>query len=98
MSRAVSGRSSAIRNATSESCRISLSVSCDIGFRAYRLGNGQKALNQPNSVSYLARMCLGGDLGAVEVLVGRAIVPIRQRGALARLALARRRMAVRDTA
>src|SRR5712691_6208765 len=35
MSRAVSGRRSAIRNATSESCRISLSVSCDIPSRAY---------------------------------------------------------------
>src|SRR5262245_9579579 len=35
MSRAVSGRSSAIRNATSDSWRISLSVSCDNPRRAY---------------------------------------------------------------
>src|SRR5262245_43018264 len=35
MSRAVRGRSSAIRNATSESWRISLSVSCDNPRRAY---------------------------------------------------------------
>src|SRR4029079_19075660 len=30
-------RRSAMRNATSDSCRISLSVSCDIEYRAYRL-------------------------------------------------------------
>src|SRR5207245_6803960 len=36
MSRAVTARRSAIRNATSDSWRISLSVSCDTAMRAYR--------------------------------------------------------------
>src|SRR4051794_256490 len=81
MSRAVSGRRSAIRNATSESWRISLSVSWLTRGRAYR-----------------GVRLLGGDLGAIEVLVRRAVVAIRQRGALARLPLAGRRTAAGDAA
>src|SRR3954452_21459923 len=79
MSRAVSGRRSAIRNATSESWRISLSVSWLTEF-----------------VSLPGR--LGGDLRTLEVLVRRAVVALRQRGALARLALAGRRAAAGNAA
>src|SRR5579862_9419194 len=82
MSRAVSGRNSAIRNATSESWRISLSVSCDTDRRAYSLDR-----------------LLGSDARrALEVLMRRAVVAFRQRRALARLALARRRVTARDAA
>src|SRR5215471_10072080 len=86
MSRAVSGRRSAIRNATSESCRISLSVSWLIGPRAYRPAADRH------------RRPSGRDAGALEVLVRRAVVAIRERRALARLALAGRRVAVGDPA
>ena len=46
MSRAVNGRSSAMRNATSDSWRISLSVSCDIERRAYRFELGARSPRQ----------------------------------------------------
>src|SRR2546425_7654666 len=68
MSRAVSGRRSAIRNATRDSWRISLSVSWLTRRRAYRSG-----------------LCRG--LRPLEVLVRRAVVPVRERCALARLSL-----------
>src|SRR5205814_7542029 len=41
---------------------------------------------------------LGGDLGALEMLVRRAVVAFRERRALARLPFPRRRTAARDTA
>src|SRR5262249_4342965 len=40
----------------------------------------------------------GGDAGALEVLVGRAVVALGKRRPLARLALARRRVAAGDSA
>src|SRR5919201_4588847 len=46
MSRAVTGRRSAIRNATSESWRISLSASCDTG-RMYRTSCGDRRRPPP---------------------------------------------------
>src|SRR5580704_2247146 len=90
MSRAVSGRSSAIRKATSESWRISLSVSWLIPpCRAYRSAGGLR--HSPAATS-------PGESGrhgrTLEMLVGWAVVPLRQRRTLARLALPRRRMAV----
>ena len=45
-----------------------------------------------------AEVSLRGDLRALEVLVRRAVVALRQRRALARLALARRRLAAGDAA
>ena len=80
MSRAVSGRRSAIRNATSESWRISLSVSW------------LTVQSEPIAVALYAAYA------ALEVLVRRAVVAFRERRALARLALARRRAATRDAA
>src|SRR3954470_17441226 len=80
MSRAVSGRSSAIRNATSESWRIRLSGSGLTRRRAYR------------------RRDLCGDFGSLEMLMRRTVVALGQRRALARLALARRRVAAGDAA
>src|SRR5690242_20406001 len=77
MSRAVSGRRSAIRKATSESCRISLSVSWLTFGRAYRN--------------------LRSGFAALEVLMARAVVAVRERGALARLALSRGRPAACNT-
>src|SRR4051794_12215802 len=87
MSRAVSGRRSAIRNATSESCRISLSVSWLTTYASLLAGR--------MASGYGASGC---DLRALEVLVRRAVVPLRKRRALARLALAGRRVAACDAA
>src|SRR3954468_2429539 len=78
MSRAVSGRRSAIRNATSESWRISLSVSWLNARRAYRVGEAAPSCGGRS----------GGDDGAFEVLVARAVVALGERRPLARLALA----------
>src|SRR5215212_11633060 len=88
MSRAVSGRRSAIRNATSESWRISLSVSWLTPRRAYRVGEAAPGCGARS----------GGDGGALEVLVARAVVAIGERRALARLPLARRGAAAGDAA
>src|SRR5215212_7336440 len=88
MSRAVSGRRSAIRKATSESWRISLSVSWLTPRRAYRVHDAVPARGGRS----------GGDGRALEVLVARAVVALGQRRALARLPLARRRPAARDAA
>src|SRR5207247_2418569 len=52
----------------------------------------------PPNRSASADRGLGSDLGALEVLVRRTVVALRQRGALARLALARRRPAAGHTA
>src|SRR5207247_2568827 len=71
-----------MRKATSESCRISLSVSCDNAARAYRAA----------TVLRLRR-----DGRALEVLVRRAVVAVRERRALARLAFARRGTAAHDS-
>src|SRR4051812_10896969 len=79
MSRAVSGRRSAMRNATSESWRINLSVSWLNARRAYRVGEAA-----PRGAGGRS----GGDDGAFEVLVARAVVALRQRRPLARLPLA----------
>src|SRR3954470_6729948 len=90
MSRAVSGRRSAIRNATSESWRISLSVSCDM-----RPLPSLAAWERPQTHSKYGTCGFSGrDLGAVEMLVRGAVIAFRQRRPLARLALPRRRVAV----
>src|SRR6188472_1180704 len=90
MSRAVSGRRSAIRNATSESWRISLSVSWLIWCRR------PTPVPAPPTRAY--RRGLRRSLAALEMLVRRAVVAFRQRRALARLALAGRGPATGDTA
>src|SRR5262245_2454111 len=77
-----------MRKATSESCRISLSVSW-LKTRASLIA--RKGLVERAS----SGRC---DLRALEVLVRRAVVAVRQRRALARLALARGRPAARDAA
>src|SRR5215212_11663302 len=89
MSRAVSGRRSAIRNATSESWRISLSVSWLTPRRAYRVGDAAPGAAGRGS---------GGDGRAFEVLVARAVVALGKRRPLTRLPLARGRAAARDAA
>src|SRR3954451_3217943 len=78
MSRAVSGRRSAMRKATSESWRINLSVSWLNARRAYRVGEAAPRRGGRS----------GGDDGAFEVLVARAVVALGERRPLARLALA----------
>src|SRR5579862_5896303 len=77
-----------MRNATSESCRISLSVSCDTVKRAY--------CSLP--VERAGKTCGLGRRFGFQVLMRRAIVAVRQRRALARLALARGRAAACDAA
>src|SRR5437660_11313173 len=89
-----------MRKATSESCRISLSASCDIQARAYRFvqapprrlsGAGFRSLEPASGGD--------GDRGVLlEVLVRRAVVATRERRALAGLSLPRRRVAMRDSA
>src|SRR3954454_6402319 len=100
MSRAVSRRRSAIRNATSESWRISLSVSWLTFARAYRAAGGRRvsALACDTAPQAKAREGLRGDLRALEGLVARAVVALGERSPLARLALRRRRPAARDAA
>src|SRR5215211_5828750 len=88
MSRAVSGRRSAIRNATSESWRISLSVSWLTPRRAYRVGEAAPRCGVRS----------GGDGGAIEVLVARAVLALGKRRPLARLPLAGRGAAAGDAA
>src|SRR3954452_22420318 len=82
-----------MRKATSESWRISLSVSCDTPSAAYprRPVDRQwgKAVESPSRL---------GGRASLEVLVARTVVALRQRRPLARLALARRCTAARDTA
>src|SRR3954447_26607161 len=90
MSRAVNGRRSAIRNATSESWRISLSVSWLIPRRRLRRADAGEGR------AY--RSALRGGFAAFEVLVRRAVVAFRQRRALAGLALPRGRAAPCDAA
>src|SRR5437588_13124017 len=79
-----------MRNATSESWRMSLSVSCDMPLR------------EPTSPSLWKvcprRMRSGGDFAALEVLVRWAVVALGKGRALARLSLAGRRAAARDAA
>src|SRR5579883_1845450 len=87
MSRAVSGRRSAIRNATSDSWRISFSVSCDIA--------PSLPLEATRAYAFTGRAGSGRDARAVEMLVRRAVLALRQRRPLARLPLARRRVAAR---
>src|ERR687894_3310194 len=99
MSRAVSGRRSAMRKATSESCRMSLSVSWDTP--AYCSARHRRRRERPRRFSATSAKPLGRlgrDPGGLEVLVRRAVLAIRQRRALARLPLARRRVAARDPA
>src|SRR5436190_20038333 len=83
MSRAVKGRRSAMRKATRESWRISLSASCDTG-----------GARLPHRV----QASLGGYGLSIEVLVRRAVVAVRQGRALAWLAFARGRAAAGDAA
>src|SRR4051812_11220864 len=91
MSRAVSGRRSAIRNATSESWRISLSVS-------WLIARPRPAPRSPRRRGRAYRRGLRCSLAALEMLVRRAVVAFRQRRALAGLALAGRRTAPGDAA
>src|SRR6476619_6949919 len=91
MSRAVNGRRSAIRNATSESWRFSLSVSWLI----CRLRPAQRS---PCRRWRAYRRDLRCSLAALEVLMRGAVVAVRQRCPLAGLALAGRRTATGDTA
>src|SRR5215218_1509397 len=91
MSRAVNGRRSAIRNATSESWRISLSVSWLI-CRPRPASGGQRRRGR----AY--RRGLRCSLAALEMLMRGAVVAVRQRRSLAGLPLARRRAATGDTA
>src|SRR5436190_21695465 len=96
-----------MRNATSESWRISLSVSCDTPFAAYTEAlvdrtcgkAGETPSRFRNGVrpgSGTRRFLRGG--ARFQVLVGRAVVALRERRPLARLALARRRAAAGDAA
>src|SRR4051812_26654524 len=91
MSRAVRGRRSAIRNATSESWRISLSVS-------WLIARLRPAPRSPRRRGRAYRRGLRRSLAALEVLVRRAVVAFRQRRALAGLALACGRAASGDAA
>src|SRR5262245_23206726 len=78
-----------MRNATSESCRISLSASCDIEPRAYSEREPRMA----------AANGLRGDRGGVlEMLMGGAVVAAGQWCALTGLALPGGRVAARDAA
>src|SRR4051794_21591436 len=86
-----------MRNATSESWRISLSVSCDTPFPPYTevlvdrpCG---KAVDEPRRSVRSLRGC-----ARFQVLVRRAVVALRQRRPLARLALPGRRAAACDAA
>src|SRR4051794_13185461 len=92
MSRAVSGLRSAIRKATSESWRISLSVSWLNRASLTPSACGVVVENRGEPVE------LRRDLRGLEVLVRRAVVAVGQRRALARLALPRRRPAARHAA
>src|SRR3954467_11222805 len=91
MSRAVSGRRSAIRNATSERWRISLSV-------AWLISRPRQARGSPCRRGRAYRKGLRCSLAALEVLMRRAVVALRQRCPLTRLALAGRRAAPSDAA
>src|SRR5436190_9464732 len=91
MSRAVSGRRSAIRNATSESWRINLSVS-------WLIGRWRPAPRSPRRRGRAYRRGLRCSLAALEMLVRGAVVAFGEWGALARLPLARRRAAPGDAA
>src|SRR4029078_495945 len=83
---------SAMRNATSESCRISLSASCDIDLRAYLVRGfrisvrGIRNARRPNTLAATdrrLRTALGGDGRCVlEVLVRRAVIATGERGAV----------------
>src|SRR6478735_8686044 len=91
MSRAVNGRRSAIRNATSESWRISLSVS-------WLICRLRPAPRSPCRRGRAYRRDLRCSLPALEVLMRGAVVAVRQRGPLAGLALTGRRAATSDAA
>src|SRR6266566_10096669 len=81
-----------MRNATSESWRISLSVSCDTPLVTLHSRACGRLRGNPGDMRRL-RGCF-----CFQVLVRRAVVALRQRRALARLALACRRAAACDAA
>src|SRR5437867_7122958 len=92
-----------MRKATSESCRISLSVSCDIrgAWRAYRSRCATavvSAARRARASSARSRVSGGDDRALLEMLVRGAVVAPGERRALARLALARRRPAAGNAA
>src|SRR5262245_9984897 len=88
-----------MRKATSESWRISLSVSCDMSHASLSPGPCPVAVPRERKTRSLARSMSGGDAGArLEMLVRRAVLPLRERRPLARLPLARRRLAAGDAA
>src|SRR5688572_22456422 len=79
-----------MRNATSESCRMSLSASCDTCRRAY-----SELVERFRDAG--ARGPLRGDRrGLLEMLVRRAVVATGERRPLARLSLAGSRVAAGD--
>src|SRR5262249_5380437 len=103
-------RRSAIRNATSESCRISLSVSCDTSretcsassaelvWTSLRSSRRTRCL-EPIACSLWKSSGLGRDpRPGLEMLVRRAVLALGERRPLAGLALPRRRPATGDAA
>src|SRR4051794_11678135 len=97
-----------MRNETSESWRISLSASCDTGCELIRPREGWRRVSgnddgpgvrgRRRAAASASELVLGGDLRPLEMLVRRAVVALGKRRTLARLPLARGRLAAGDAA